>query len=149
MESDVVALPLAEHNRDARAAPRCAGVRMRWLWGVLGLLLVGLAILGAFLPVMPSTVFALGAVACFSRSSPRLESWVLGHRVLGPSVQAWRAERAIPLGAKVLAVTSMALSFVGVAATAPPPVVIGVLVVLLGSALFVCTRPTPGRAGAR
>jgi uncharacterized protein len=122
---------------------------MRHLWIVAGLLLVGLAVVGAMLPLMPSTVFALGAAGCFARSSPRLEAWVVGHRHLGPSVRAWRAERAIPVGAKVLAVGSMSLSFVGVAATASTAVVIGVAVLLLGSALYVCSRPSPGRAGVR
>lgn len=130
-------------------APRRDGVGVKRLWVVAGLLLVGLAVVGALLPLLPSTVFALGAAACFARSSPRLEAWVLGHRRLGPSVRAWRAERAIPLGAKVLAVASMSLSFVGVATTASPAVAAGVAVLLLGSALYVCTRPTPGRAGAR
>lgn len=118
------------------------------LWILAGLVLTGLAVLGAFLPVMPSTVFALGAAACFARSSPRLEAWLLGHPRLGPSVRAWRAERAIPTSAKVVAVVSMTASGLFVALTAPPAVAAGVGVVLLACALYVGTRPAPGLTAA-
>lgn len=115
------------------------------LWILAGLVCTGLAILGAFLPVMPSTVFALGAGACFARSSPRLERWLLEHPRLGPAVRAWRAERAIPTSAKVVAVSSMTASGVLVALTAPPAVAVGVAVVLVACALYVGTRPAPAR----
>lgn len=117
----------------------------RPLWIAAGLLLVGLAIVGALLPVMPSTVFALGAAACFARSSPRLERWLLAHPTLGPPVQAWRAHRAIPTRAKIVAIGSMVGSGVVTALTAPPAVAAGVGGVLLASALYVGTRPAgPG-----
>jgi hypothetical protein len=50
---------------------------VRWLWLSAGLLQVGLGSLGIVLPVLPTTVFFIGAAACFTRSSPRLERWVL------------------------------------------------------------------------
>ena len=92
---------------------------MRPIWLVAGLALTGLAVLGALLPVMPSTVFALGAAACFARSSPRLESWLLRQPTIGPAVVAWRVEGAIPTSAKRVALASMAVSAVIVGTTAP------------------------------
>lgn len=59
---------------------------MKPLRMIAGLALTGMAMLGALLPVMPSTVFALGAAACFARSSPRLERWLLHQPTLGPAV---------------------------------------------------------------
>src|SRR5690606_22564161 len=49
----------------------------RWAWQGAGLSLVGLGTLGAVVPGLPTTVFFIGAAACFARSSPRLERWVL------------------------------------------------------------------------
>lgn len=117
----------------------------RVIWVGVGLLLTALAVVGALLPVLPSTVFALGAAGAFARSSPRLERWLLEHPRLGPSIRAWRAEGAIPTSAKVVALVSMAASGVLVVSTAPPAVGVGVVLVLLASAAFVATRPAPAQ----
>ena len=92
---------------------------MKTLWLLGGLALTGLAVLGALLPVMPSTVFALGAAACFARSSPRLERWLLRHPRIGPSIHAWREDGAIPPAAKRIALVSMTCSAAIVGVTAP------------------------------
>ena len=82
----------------------------RALYLVIGLICVGLGAVGAFLPVLPTTPFMLLALWGFSRSSPRLEAWLLGHRVFGASLRAWKAHRVIPLRAKLIAWGSMAAS---------------------------------------
>lgn len=46
---------------------------------LLGLALVGLGIIGILLPVMPTTIFFILALACFTRSSPKLATWLLEH----------------------------------------------------------------------
>lgn len=74
-----------------------------WLRGfylVLGLGFVALGVIGAFLPVLPTTPFLILAAACFARSSTRLENWLLDHKRFGPLLRDWRARGAIPRRAK-------------------------------------------------
>ncbi|AFV76104.1 hypothetical protein Theos_1054 [Thermus oshimai JL-2] len=81
---------------------------MRRFTLLLGFLFTGLGFLGSFLPVLPATPFFLLAAYFFSRSSPRLEAWVLNLPQVGPVVRDYRAGRGIPLRAKALA-TALAL----------------------------------------
>lgn len=109
-----------------------------------GWLCVGLGIIGAFLPVMPTTIFMIAALACFAKASPRLEQWLLDHPRFGPSLRAWKEEGAISRKAKRIAVVAMAVSWSIVAATAHNFFVpLGVGVVLVMVATYVVTRPLP------
>jgi uncharacterized membrane protein YbaN (DUF454 family) len=76
----------------------------------LGCVFVALGVIGAFLPVMPTTVFLIGALWAFSMSSKRLETWLLEHPRFGPRLLAWRTHRVIPWRAKIFAWSSMAVS---------------------------------------
>jgi uncharacterized protein len=91
---------------------RSRTVRAGWL--AMGLVCVGLGGLGIVIPGLPTTVFFIAAAACFSKSSPRLEAWVLGLRGVGPMVRDHRAGLGMPRRAKVLATACIVL-FVGLA----------------------------------
>ena len=105
---------------------------------------VALGIIGAFLPVLPTTPFLLVALWAFTRSSPAAAAWLRGHPRLGPYVTDWQDRGVIPLRAKILAVTMMSASYawLTMATEAPVYVKIGVGVVLAGVAAFVTTRPS-------
>jgi uncharacterized membrane protein YbaN (DUF454 family) len=115
---------------------------LRPLHLIAGLIFVGLGVAGYLLPVMPGTVFLILAAGCFARSSPKLESWLVSHPRLGPAVVAWRRTGAIPRMIKIIAIGSMAISMTLICLS-PAPVWIDWLVaaILIGSALFVGTRP--------
>ena len=68
---------------------------MRWLWFALGWLMVVLGVIGALLPVMPTTIFLILAVGCFARSSPKFEQRLLAHPRYGPSLRLWREQGAV------------------------------------------------------
>ena len=76
----------------------------------LGLVCVGLGVLGAFLPVLPTTPFLLVSLWAFSTTSRRLETWLLTHKRFGPRLVAWRTERVVPLPVKLTAWGSMVAS---------------------------------------
>ncbi len=110
----------------------------------LGLFFTLLGIIGAFLPVMPTTVFLIGALFCFTQSSPRLESWLLQHPKYGPSLVAWRKHGAISKKVKCIACCSMLVSFILVClfASMPIPAYIGIALFMGIGAYFVVTRPS-------
>ena len=87
----------------------------RVAWLVLGLICVGLGGIGIVVPGLPTTIFFIAAAACFTRSSPRLEAWVLGLPKIGPAVRDYRAGLGMPRRAKVFAI-SMIVVFVGISA---------------------------------
>jgi uncharacterized membrane protein YbaN (DUF454 family) len=74
----------------------------------IGVLCVGLATAGVFLPLLPTTVFLLIALWAFAKGSPEWAERVRRHPRLGPFVRDWEERRAIPRRAKVLAVAMMA-----------------------------------------
>jgi uncharacterized membrane protein YbaN (DUF454 family) len=80
------------------------------LWTAAGCLALALGIVGAFLPLLPTTPLVLLAAWCFSKGSARFERWLLAHPRFGPVVQGWRAHRVVPRRAKVLAFVMMAAS---------------------------------------
>ncbi|AXT37910.1 DUF454 domain-containing protein [Alteromonas sp. BL110] len=110
----------------------------------LGLFLTSLGIVGAFLPIMPTTVFLIGALFCFTKSSPRLESWLIQHPKYGPSLVAWRKHGAISKKVKCIACCSMLISFILIClfASMPIPAYIGIATFMGIGAYFVVTRPS-------
>lgn len=73
----------------------------------LGLVFVGLAVIGIFLPVLPTTPFLLLAISCFAKSSEKLHDWLLTNKTLGPFIIQWHETRSIPRKAKVFAFISI------------------------------------------
>ncbi|HEY9237025.1 MULTISPECIES: YbaN family protein [Phenylobacterium] len=116
----------------------------RAVYLVLGLALTALGVVGAFLPLLPTTVFLILAAACFAKSSPRLEARILSHARFGPLVRDWRSHGVIPRRAKVLACIGMAIGFLIFFLSAHPAAWLALLVAAgLGAcAAFVVSRPS-------
>lgn len=82
------------------------------LWRLLALISLALGIIGAFLPLLPTVPFVIGAAWAASKGWPRLESWLLDHPVFGDSIRQWRDRGAIPRRAKWAAALMMTASAV-------------------------------------
>ncbi len=115
---------------------------LRPLVALVGFMCVVLGVIGAVVPLMPSTVFFIAAAGCFAYASPRLEAWLLSIEIIGAPVRAWRERGAISLPAKLMASTGMALGlglFAWSGASVLALVIAGAVLALC--ALFIWTRP--------
>jgi uncharacterized membrane protein YbaN (DUF454 family) len=114
----------------------------RIMWLIFGLLALGLAILGAILPLLPTTPFLLLATYAFARSSKRLHTWLIEHKVFGGLIRNWQKNGSIDRRTKMISVATMggllALSW---ALGVRPLILVIQAVVLTCSAIFVLTRP--------
>ncbi|MGB3718454.1 MAG: DUF454 domain-containing protein [Proteobacteria bacterium] len=122
----------------------------RSVWLLLGLLSTACGIIGAVLPLVPTTPFLLVAAFAFARSSPRLHTWLMEHRHFGPLVHNWQQNGSIDRKAKYLSVAVMAgmlgLSwFSGVATW----ILLTQAAVLTVVAAWILTRPDAPRSECR
>jgi uncharacterized membrane protein YbaN (DUF454 family) len=76
----------------------------------VGVFATGLAIVGIFLPLLPTVPLLLLAAACFARSSERFHSWLLNHQKLGPMIHCYLDGKGIPFRAKINAIGLICLS---------------------------------------
>lgn len=112
---------------------------------LLGWLALAFALIGALLPLLPTTVFLIIAAACFGRASPRLQARLLAHPRFGPLLQDWQREGAIGARAKLMAGAGMALGLALFWWQARPGPLLATAVTLgmLASAGYVLSRPRP------
>jgi uncharacterized membrane protein YbaN (DUF454 family) len=83
---------------------------MRLLLIVFGWGSVVLAVIGIFLPLLPTVPLLLLAAACFARSSERFYHWLVTHPRLGPLISDYLNGQGIPRRAKFYAIGLLWLS---------------------------------------
>lgn len=83
---------------------------MRPVYFLLGWIFFSAGLIGAFVPVLPTTPFMLLALWAFSNSSKEFHQWLYQHPLFGPPLQQWHQYGVIPRYAKVIAITFMSLS---------------------------------------
>ena len=84
----------------------------RILFGSLGVVALALAVVGALVPGLPSTVFVIAAAWCFARSVPAWERRLLANRLFGTALRRFRDTGGMSRRAKRAAIASMWISVV-------------------------------------
>lgn len=134
--------PFSSNDQPARE-PKTPHFAWRAILISIGFISLGLGVLGIFLPLLPTTPFALVAVWCFSRSSPRFQTWLIHHRHFGPLIRDWREKGVIPLSAKCIALGTISFSILFIwLRPIPTAVQAGVTLGLLGVLVFLWSRPS-------
>lgn len=110
----------------------------------LGLVLLACGFIGLWLPLLPTTIFLIGAAACFARSSPRLQRYLLNHPRFGPPLRDWFEEGAISRTGKSAALFGMGIGMAIIVLATDSVFLLGLAsVVMLASGWFVMSRPAP------
>lgn len=74
---------------------------MKILYIIFGFLSVGLGILGAVLPGLPTTPFLLLALFCFSKGSKRLQNWFMATHIYQKYLKDYDEKRAMTMKQKI------------------------------------------------
>lgn len=77
----------------------------RGLFFVSGFASLILAILGIFLPVLPTTPFLLLSAYCFARASKKWYDWLLNHKYFGKIIRDYHQKKGVTLGIKIYALS--------------------------------------------
>ena len=85
---------------------------MRIVYLLAGHFFVALAVIGVFVPIMPTTPFLLLAAWCYSRGSERFYRWLVGHPRFGAPIVDWMEHGVIRKRAKIISSALIASSLI-------------------------------------
>lgn len=117
---------------------------VRWTLKIAGAILVGIGILGMFLPLLPTTVFLLMAAWCFARSSPIYYHWLHHNKHFGSIIRNYRQGNGIALSSKISSITILWVSILYsiLYATDSLPVRIILAAIAVGVTIHLVVIPT-------
>lgn len=126
--------------------PDDSGNSLSRLWLIAGgWLLFALGLVGAFLPVLPTTIFWIGAVWCWSRSAPQLTKRILCHPRFGQPVALFLERGQMARQGKWLASAGMAVGYALLHLLSDPgwqvSLLLGLTLLLVG--VWIWLRPEP------
>ncbi|MDF3130784.1 YbaN family protein [Kiritimatiellaeota bacterium B1221] len=116
----------------------------RLLAFILAYFFLALAIVGVFLPVVPTVPFLLLSAWCSAKGSERLHAWLHAHPRYSKILLDWEKEHAVSRRSKWVAVVMLCVSWGLLLVRINNlwvPGVVGILFV--GIAIFLISRPEP------
>jgi len=113
-------------------------------WLLLAYSTLALGIVGAFLPVLPTTPFLLVTVWAGSHASSKFKWRLLRHKRFGLPLRQWYRSKAVAKPAKVLATVLILFSwFLIIQRGSPLGVIVFTGLILFSCIAFLLTRPEP------
>ena len=82
----------------------------RIFWLTLGFICIGMAYIGIVTPGIPFSIFLVCAAYCFSKSSPKMHTWLYNHKLFGKFLTNWSEKRVFPTKMKFSMIIMMTLS---------------------------------------
>lgn len=76
-------------------------------WMIGGVLMLGAAVVGVFLPIVPQAPFAIISAYCFSKGSPALHRKVRHNKFFGKPVRDWEDHRIVRPKTKIFSTIFM------------------------------------------
>jgi len=74
---------------------------------IVGTLALVLGVIGAFLPVLPTTPLILLAAGCYIRSSKKFYEWLINNERFGKAIEDYHTGRGITKNTKIRAIVMM------------------------------------------
>lgn len=109
------------------------------LWRVLGVVLVAIGIVNAFLPLLPTTVFLIAGAWALGKGAPEWKQRLLDHPRYGPALRRWEDGGRVSRRGKRIAVAGIAASFAFtllLAGPTTPTLVVGVILAAVATWLW-------------
>jgi uncharacterized membrane protein YbaN (DUF454 family) len=78
---------------------------------IFGWLFVALGVIGAMLPILPTTPFLIVALALFSKSSPKFRHMLLNNAWFGPALKQWEDNKTLSRKTKYKAFFLIVITF--------------------------------------
>lgn len=113
---------------------------IRWLCIVLAWLCLMTAVLGIFIPGLPTVDFVMLAIFFAARGSKRLYFALINNRYIGPVLIEWQQHRRLPKRVKYISTVSMSIAALLMIYHIPHPWVLYPLLACLAFALIMVWR---------
>jgi uncharacterized membrane protein YbaN (DUF454 family) len=144
---DEAAARLDDITYPAEPVGYVTGFRRR-LYEALGWASVGMAVVGAITPGIPTVPFVVLAGYFFIRSSPKAHAWLLQSRWFGPLLRDWEQQRAVKRSVKYTAVGLIVAAMAIILVLGLPPILVSLILALELIGLIIVLRlpvvePTP------
>ena len=76
-------------------------------YNIIGFICVIAGIIGVFVPLWPTTVFAIVASIMFAKANPRMQAWLMKSKMLGPYLANYHKKTGIAMPYKIRTVWMM------------------------------------------
>ena len=125
-----ISLSIKENARELKVIPNPV---IRWLLLISGTILLGVGIIGMFLPVLPTTVFFILAAWCYARSSEKFYNWLHSNKIFGKYLSNYRNGEGMEIKSKVITISILWIGILYSAVFATEILYIKILLILIAA----------------